>query len=60
MVNHEDLLRLILLEVDGVSLPDVDVETEDHVFKGSKPWSILLPEIKSNCSLPVTVSRKPK
>ena len=24
----------------------MDVETEDHVFKGSKPWRILLPAIK--------------
>ncbi|WP_291528280.1 hypothetical protein [Bacteroides sp. UBA939] len=46
MANHEDLLRLVSLEVGGISLPNVDVETEDYVFKGSKPWSTLLPEIR--------------
>ena len=46
MANHEALLRLVSLKVGGVSLPDVNVETEDHVFKGSEPWNILLPKIK--------------
>ena len=46
MVNHEDLMKLVTLEVDGKSLPHVDVDTEDLIFKGKHPWSILLPNIK--------------
>lgn len=46
MANHEDLVNLVSLEVGGVSLPDVGIDTEDHTFKGSKPWSILLPKIE--------------
>ena len=46
MVNHEDLMKLVVLEVDGKSLPNVDIDTKDLIFKGSHPWSVLLPEIE--------------
>lgn len=46
MVNHEDLMKLVVLEVNGKSLSRVDINTEDMTFKGKQPWNILLPEIK--------------
>ena len=46
LVNHEDVMRLPLLEMDGKSLPHVDYDTEDITIKGEKPWSIPLPDIK--------------
>lgn len=46
MANHEDLMKLVTLEVDGRSLPHVDIDTEDLVFAGSHPWSVLLPEVQ--------------
>lgn len=45
LANHEALLRLVSLEVDGFSLPDTSIGTEDRLFRGEKEWSILLPEI---------------
>lgn len=45
LANHEALLRLVSLKVDGFSLPDTGMGTEAHYFKGSKTWSVLLPEI---------------
>lgn len=46
MANHEDLMKLAALEVDGKSLPHVDVKTEDIIIQGKHPWSILLPKIE--------------
>ena len=46
MVNHEDLMKLVVLKVNGKSLSRVDMDTEDMTFKGKQPWNILLPEIK--------------
>lgn len=46
MVNHEDLMRLVTLEVNGKSLPSIDVDTVDFTFEGKHPWSVLLPIIK--------------
>ena len=46
MVNHEDLMRLVTLEVNGKSLPRIDVDTVDFTFEGKHPWSVLLPVIK--------------
>lgn len=46
MANHEDLMKLTALEVDGKSLPHVDVKTEDIIIQGKHPWSILLPKIE--------------
>lgn len=46
MVNHEDLMRLVTLEVNGKSLPHIDVDTVDFTFEGKHPWSVLLPVIK--------------
>lgn len=46
MVNHEDLMRLVTLEVGGKSLPRVDIDTVDLTFKGKHLWSVLLPVIK--------------
>lgn len=46
MVNHENLMKLVALEVNGKSLPQVDIGTKDMVFKGSYPWSVLLPKIE--------------
>lgn len=45
LANHEALLRLASLKVDGFSLPDTGIGTEDHLFRGEKEWGILLPEI---------------
>lgn len=45
LANHEALMRLVSLKVDGFSLPDVGIETEDPPFPKKKKWSILLPEI---------------
>ena len=46
MVNHEDLMRLVTLEVNGKSLPRIDVDTVDFTFEGKHPWNVLLPVIK--------------
>ena len=46
MANHEALMKLVVLEVDGKSLPHVDIDTEDLVFAGSSPWSVLLPKVQ--------------
>ncbi len=46
LANHEDVMRLSLLEIDGKSLPHVDYNTDDILIKGDMPWSILLPDIK--------------
>ena len=46
MVNHEDLMRLVTLEVGGKSLPRVGIDTVDFTFKGKHPWNVLLPVIK--------------
>lgn len=43
MANHEDLRKVIALEVDGKS---PDAETVELIFKGSHPWSVLLPEVQ--------------
>lgn len=45
LANHEALLRLASLKVDGFSLPDTGIGTEDRLFRGEREWSILLPEI---------------
>lgn len=45
LANHEALLRLVSLKVDGFSLPDTGIGTKDRLFRGEKEWSILLPEI---------------
>lgn len=45
LANHEALLRLASLEVNGDSLKDIKIETDDHLFKSKKEWGILLPEI---------------
>ena len=45
-VNHEDLMRLVTLEVNGKSLSRIDVDTVDFTFEGKHPWSVLLPVIK--------------
>ena len=46
MVNHEDLMRLVTLEVNCKSLSRIDVDTVDFTFEGKHPWSVLLPVIK--------------
>lgn len=46
MANHEDLMKLAHLEVNGKSLPHVDVDTEDMIIQGKHPWSILYPKIE--------------
>lgn len=45
LANHEALLRLASLKVDGFSLPDTGIGTEDRLFRGEREWGILLPEI---------------
>lgn len=46
MVNHEDLMKLSTLEVNGRSLPYVDIDTDDFIISGSHPSHVLLPKIK--------------
>lgn len=46
MVNHEDLMKLVALEVDMECLPHTDINEKNPIFKGCHPWSVLLPEIK--------------
>lgn len=45
LANHEALLHLVSLKVDGFSLPDTGIGTEDRLFRGEREWGILLPEI---------------
>lgn len=45
LANHEALLRLASLKVDGFSLPDTGIGTKDRLFRGEREWGILLPEI---------------
>lgn len=46
MVNHEDLMRLVVLEVNGKSLPHVDIDSEDMLIRGTHPWSVLIPRVE--------------
>ena len=46
LVNHEAVMRLALLEVDGQSLEQVDYDTEDIAIRGGEPWSIPVPAIR--------------
>lgn len=46
LANHEDLMKVAHLEVNGKSLPNTGIETEDLVIKGSHAWNVLLPQIK--------------
>ena len=46
LVNHESVMRLVLLEVDGQSRENVDYDTEDIPIRGEHPWSILIPSIR--------------
>lgn len=46
MANHEDLMKLVVLEVDMEYLPHTYINEKNPIFKGSHPWSVLLPEIK--------------
>ena len=39
-------MKLVSLEVNGKSLSQVDIDTKDMAFKGSHPWSVLLPKIE--------------
>lgn len=45
LANHESLSKLASLKVNGDSLKDVKIETDDLLFKSEKEWGILLPEI---------------
>ncbi|WP_459189816.1 hypothetical protein ACGE0T_07015 [Parabacteroides sp. APC149_11_2_Y6] len=45
MVNHEDLMKLVTLEVNGKSLPHVNIGTEDIIIRSNHPWCVLLPKI---------------
>ena len=46
LANHEAVMRLALLEVDGRSLEKVDYDTEDIPIRGEHPWSIPVPDIE--------------
>lgn len=46
LANHEDLMKLALLEVNGKSLPDTGIKAGDLIIKGSRAWNVLLPQIK--------------
>lgn len=46
MVNHEDLMKLVALEVKLERLPHVDINEKTPVFKGEHLWSVLIPKIE--------------
>lgn len=46
MVNHEDLMKLVELDVTVESSPLRIIDDKNPAFKGQHPWSVLLPEIK--------------
>nr|WP_129734249.1 hypothetical protein [Parabacteroides goldsteinii] len=43
MANHEDLMKLVSLEVDGESLPYVNIDTEDIIIQSDNPTDVLIP-----------------
>ncbi|WP_455638791.1 hypothetical protein [Parabacteroides sp.] len=45
MANHEDLMKLVSLEVDGKSKDVVDINTEDIIICSSNPTDVLIPDI---------------
>ena len=45
MANHEDLMTLVSLEVDGEYREVVDIKTEDIIICSSNPTDVLIPDI---------------
>lgn len=45
MVNHEDLMRLVALDVHIKRTPPVIINEKHPVFKGEHSWSVLLPKV---------------
>lgn len=45
MANHEDLMKLIALDVKLERTPPVIVDEKHPTFQGEHPWSVLLPKI---------------
>lgn len=45
MANHEDLMKLVSLEVDGKSLPYVDIDIPDIIIQSDDPTDVLIPKI---------------
>ena len=45
MANHEDLMRLIALNVKLERTPFVIIDEKHPAFKGEHPWSVLHPKI---------------
>lgn len=43
MANHEDLMKLVSLEVDGKSLPYVNIDIEDIIIQSDDPTDVLIP-----------------
>lgn len=51
LVNHEDLQRVTLLEIDGKPYTE-DMPDEEDAIKGSEPGSILLPKVEIKLAAP--------
>ena len=45
MANHENLMKLVVLEVNGNSLPVVDIDTEDIIIQSDDPTDVFIPKI---------------
>lgn len=45
MVNHEDLMKLVTLDVTLPPPSKVVIDDKNPTFKGNHPWSVLRPEI---------------
>lgn len=45
MANHEDVLRLEALEINGKTYPE-DTEDVDDTIQGETAWSVLVPEVE--------------
>lgn len=46
MANHEDLMKLIELDVQQERVPPVKINEKSPIFKGEHLWSILYPKIE--------------
>ena len=47
IVNHEDIRKIFSLKLNDVEyMQDDGIGEEDRIIHGTKPWSVLLPEIR--------------